>query len=68
MLMVKKSPMTGSINSMELPITKKELAVWSNNGGNIQDIFPHLSPSQREFIKTGITDKEWTDMLGELDE
>jgi hypothetical protein len=25
----------------------------------IQDAFPHLTPSQREFILTGISPEEW---------
>lgn len=64
MLIIRKSPFTGSLNTMEIPVTQEELDCYFNNYNNIQDVFPHLSPSQREFIKTGITDKEWEDEFG----
>jgi hypothetical protein len=67
MLIIRKSPFTGNINTMEIPVTQEELDCYFNNNNNIQDVFPHLSPSQREFIKTGITDKEWEDQFGEDD-
>mgnify|MGYP003138310029 CR=1 FL=1 len=67
MLIKRKSPFTGSINTMEIPVTKEELSCYFNNKNNIQDVFPHLTPSQREFIKTGITDKEWEETFGRDD-
>ena len=33
--------------------------------GHIQNIFPHLTPGQREFIMTGITDDEWDETFKE---
>lgn len=32
---------------------------WQMNGKHIQDAFPFLKPSVREFILTGITPEEW---------
>lgn len=68
MLIIRKSPFTGSLNTMEIPVTQEELNCYFNNNNYIQDVFPHLTPSQREFIKTGITDKEWEDEFGGDDE
>jgi len=34
-------------------------------GTLVQDAFPQLTPSEREFIVTGILDSEWNDMFGE---
>ena len=31
----------------------------------IQDVMPDLSPDQREFLMTGMTPLEWTNMFGE---
>ena len=31
----------------------------------IQDAMPNLTPDEREFIKTGITPKEWDEMFGD---
>jgi hypothetical protein len=27
-------------------------------------VFPNLTPSQREFVMTGITDEEWEEAFG----
>jgi hypothetical protein len=50
---------TGIWNEMELPVTKKQLQMYENNEGSLQDIFSNLTPSQREFIKSGILEEEW---------
>ena len=44
---------------MELPITPRQIKMYENNEGTLQDIFSNLTASQREFIKTGIIDEEW---------
>lgn len=44
--------------SMDLPITQEQLDRW-HNGELIQNVFPHLSANEREFIKTGITADKW---------
>lgn len=36
-----------------------------NAGALLQDAFPELDADQREFIKTGITPKEWEALFGE---
>ena len=32
---------------------------WQMNGRHLQDAFPFLKPSEREFLLTGITPEEW---------
>lgn len=49
---------------MNLPITDEQLERWKQGNIMIQDAFPNLSPSQREFILTGITDDEWDATFG----
>ena len=49
---------SGKTRTMIMPITEKQIANWQN-GMLIQNAFPNLSPSQREFIMTGATDDEW---------
>tara|TARA_R100000995_G_scaffold52305_1_gene25343 strand:- start:165 stop:329 length:165 start_codon:yes stop_codon:yes gene_type:complete len=44
--------------TMELPITNEQLNRWEQ-GELIQNVFPDLTPDQREFIMTGITGEEW---------
>jgi hypothetical protein len=43
---------------MDLNITDDQIAKY-NNGWLLQDAFPQLTPGEREFYKTGITDEEW---------
>jgi hypothetical protein len=58
MKITKRSPFSGKINSMELPITPDQIDRWQN-GELIQNVFPTLSADQREFLMTGITAGEW---------
>jgi hypothetical protein len=65
---IRKSDISGELNAMVIPLDQREynasFAKWSN-GELIQRAFPTLDSSQREFIKTGITPEEWTEIMGE---
>ena len=63
MEITRKSPISGKTNTLDLPITPAQIIEWQN-GARIQHVFPDLTPGQREFIMTGITDQEWSDMFG----
>ena len=65
MLVERTSVISGQVNMMSLPITVDQLENYYLKGMLLQDAFPNLSPSQREFIKTGITSKEWDNLFGE---
>jgi len=58
MLITKTSPFSGNTNVMEIDVTEEQIALWEN-GTLIQNAMPHLTPDEREFIKTGITSEEW---------
>jgi hypothetical protein len=61
MLITKTSMISGIERTMDIPITQEQLDSW-NQGMLIQEAMPNLTPDEREFIKTGITNDEW-DML-----
>ena len=64
MKITRTSLVTGKIHTRDLPITEAQLAAYES-GVLLQDAFPHLSPPDREFIKSGITPEEWqTEVLG----
>jgi hypothetical protein len=63
MLVTRTSPFTGKVHSMEIGVTPEQVEAY-NNGELIQRAFPHLSPDEREFIKTGITPDEWLIFIG----
>ena len=58
MEITRKSPFSGKVNTREIDCTLAQLNRW-RDGELAQNVFPHLSPSDREFIMTGITDDEW---------
>jgi len=62
------SMFTEEVNSMQLPVSQDRIDLWLTGGGLIQDIMPDLSPDQREFLMTGMTPLEWTNMFGDSDE
>ena len=67
----RKSMVSGKIHTMDLPVTREQLDEYFNgdaHGRMIQDIFPDLDPSQREFIMTGITPEEWDSVFPEEEE
>lgn len=62
MIVTRKHPFTGETNCRDLPITIEEVVRW-NSGELIQNVWPHLSANDREFILSGITD--WENCLPE---
>ena len=68
LLVERKCPFTGALNTMELPITVSEydrgMNLWED-GALIQNAFPTLNAEQREFVKTGITPEMWIKIFGE---
>lgn len=56
------SRFSGKKNTLLLPLPmllfEHGMERW-DAGVLVQDAFPTLSPSQREFLMTGVTDEEW---------
>ena len=60
-------PFTGQTNSLDINVSEEELNQWRFGGKLIQDAMTNITPSEREFIKTGITEESWNAMVGEED-
>jgi len=58
MLVRRTSTLTGVERVREMNVTQEGLNRWAS-GELIQNVFPHLSVDDREFIMTGITGEEW---------
>ena len=58
MIIERKSVISGIVRQRDLDVTPEQIERWQG-GELIQNVFPHLSPSDREFIVTGTTDEEW---------
>lgn len=67
MLITKQSVMTGEKNTMLLPVTNEQIDRWQN-GELIQNVFPHLTPSEREFLISGVTPEEWDVVNEDMEE
>jgi len=59
MIVTVEHMLTGETVSKELDVTQEQLDRYRQGRELIQNVFPHLSPADREFIKTGITQEEW---------
>lgn len=64
MLIKRESMLSGIIHEMDLPVTNEQLAQWLG-GAMVQDVFPHLTADQREFLMTGIMPDEWDAAFGD---
>ena len=57
--------LSGKLSVMDLNVTEDQLSSWHNGKLNIQDALPHLNANEREFLLTGITEKEWNEAFAE---
>jgi hypothetical protein len=67
MLVRRQSVLTQQWNTMDLPVTARQIDEWKNKGRLIQDVFPNLSASQRQFLMSGVTEAEWEKAFGDED-
>lgn len=61
------SDISGISHTMDMPLDVDKYRTWLEEGHKaprIQDYFPELSDSEREFLLTGITDEEWDEVFG----
>lgn len=59
MQITKASRISGTVSTMDLDITSEQLDRIEAGIELIQNIVPHLSSDEREFLITGITPQEW---------
>ena len=68
MLVYKRHIITGKVNSMDLPVTQKQLDIYENTNTLVQDVFPDLDADQREFLISGYLPGEWESSMEFLTE
>ena len=64
MKIMRVSPVTGVTNYMEINVTEEQLDEW-RGGALIQNVLPHLSEDEREFLITGCTPDDWKNLFGD---
>lgn len=67
MEVTRTSRLSGITRTIDLPITEEQLLDFSR-GALVQDAFYNLTPSQREFFMTGITEDEWNKLTENTEE
>ena len=65
MIVTRRNIFTGRERKLDLDITQEQLNRWQG-GEKIQNVFPHLSVDEREFLMTGIIGEEWNELTEEL--
>jgi hypothetical protein len=68
MIITRRSPLTGKLNEMDLPISEDQIRLYQQGGILVQQAFPNLTPDQREFFKTGYTPEDWARVFPEEEE
>jgi len=56
------NPITGEKNVMDLPVTEEQVRRWKG-GELIQNVMPHLSADEREFLISGILPGDWENLV-----
>jgi len=64
MLIARVSQLSHIPRILNLDVTREQLEAYED-GALLQVAFPNLSPSEREFIKSGITAEEWESIFCE---
>ena len=69
----KRSVISGVTRTMSFPMYEQDefdrrLIAWKDGKLTLQDAFPEISPSAREFVKDGMTTEEWNNYLNYEDE
>lgn len=59
MQITRTSILTGITRTLEIDCTEDQLKSWMIGEDLIQNIMPNLTPNEREFIMTGVTEEEW---------
>ena len=65
MLITKLSPVTGILNTLDIPMTQNQYDQYVNGESHVQVIFPELSAAQREFLISGCTEADWNSIFAE---
>jgi len=55
----RKSIISGQLNEMELKVTPQQMDRFYGGRELTQNIFPHLTSEEREFLISGMMPNEW---------
>ena len=64
MRILRKSVLTGNVNTMDINVTDEQFTKYLGSNECIQNVLPDLSADVREFLISGITPDEWDKAFG----
>ena len=65
MIIERTSKISNITRTLDIDVTPDQMHRINHSNELIQNVVPHLSDSDREFILTGITDEEWDEAFPE---
>jgi hypothetical protein len=68
MLITMISTISKKPSTRDIDITDRELLRIMQGNELIQNVVPHLSPEDREFLITGITPEEWKELFHTIED
>ena len=68
MLITMTSMISKTSSSREIDITEEQLFRIKHTQELIQNVVPHLSSEDREFLITGITPEEWKELFDTVED
>jgi len=68
MLITMTSMISKNTSSREIDITEEQLYRIKHTQELIQNVVPHLSSEDREFLITGITPEEWKELFDTVED
>lgn len=63
MIVKRLNVLTGKVNEMDLDVTVEQIQEWQK-GALIQEVMPHLSVTEREFLISGMNAEEQKAIFG----
>lgn len=68
-LVTMKSQLTGAVHTRAIPADENAVWAYLDNYDQrpVQVCFPHLNAEDREFLLTGITPEEWSNLFGDAE-
>jgi hypothetical protein len=61
----KQSLMSRKMNTMQINCTREQYEAWVGGEGLIQNMLPNATPTQREFLLTGMSAAEQDGFFGD---
>lgn len=68
MTIFRKSEKSGTITTKDLDVTQEQMDQFTSGTGLMQNIFPNLTPYERDWLKYGFTEEEWNELYGQDEE